>query len=171
MCLHVLHIVPKDGGNLFMGNIPKCTGTWLYFPVYNWSSYCLFSHCLCVRYSGYWITMRQLKEWVFHGRHSTATTCCTARNRNWSLSTLPHLGNSLDLCSWAYAHVAWARGKKNLSDIPEWCNKLNRCLFTRTGMHSSNTQSRTINGDLFIASHIRSRICKSLWRFAKHLQM
>lgn len=37
---------------------------------------------------------------------------------------LPHLGNSLDLCSWAYAHVAWARGKINCqtfqNDVTDW---------------------------------------------------
>lgn len=71
-----------------------------------------FFLCLRVRYSGCWTTMRQLKEWVCHDPRSTATICCTARSRNWSLSMLPPSGNSLDLCSWGCAHDASAHGKK-----------------------------------------------------------
>lgn len=70
-----------------------------------------FLTCLCVRYSGCWTTMRQLKESVCHVPPFTATTCCTARSRNLSLLMLRLLGNSLDQCSWGFARDAWALGK------------------------------------------------------------
>lgn len=171
MCLHVLHIVPKGLGDLFGEKIPKFIGTALYFPVYNWSSYCLF----------FPLPVCQV-QWLLDN-YETAEGVSLPRSTlycHYLLHCQEQKLEPVNAASFGKLIRSVFMGLRTrrlgtrwdkLSNIPEWCNKLSRYLFPRAVMHSSNTQSCTINGDLYKASHIRSIICKSLWRSAKHLQM
>lgn len=54
---------------------------------------------------------------------------------------LPLLGNLFDLCSWDYAHDAWARGKTGHYERPNTQNPFTTpsytaCLYDMTGLHT-----------------------------------
>lgn len=80
---------------------------------------CVSHPCSCplaLRCSGCWIIMRRQRVWACHAPRSTATTCYTARSRNWSPSMLPPSENSSAPSSWAWGRGAWVLGKKKKKD-------------------------------------------------------
>ena len=96
------------------------------------------SLCLLARYSGYWITTRQQKESVCLAPPSTATTCCTARSRNWSRSTPPRSANSSARSSWGCGRAAWERGER-----PRDTHTRMLVLYTQNGVDTYTRQAPT----------------------------
>lgn len=171
MCLHVLHIVPKGLGDLFGEKYPNLLELHCIF---------LFTTDLAIVFF-FPLPVCQV-QWLLDN-YETAEGVSLPRSTlycHYLLHCQEQKLEPVNAASFGKLIRSVFMGLRTrrlgtrwdkLSNIPEWCNKLSRYLFPRAVMHSSNTQSRTINGDLYKASHIRSIICKSLWRSAKHLQM